>query len=262
MATPATKSSDEAWRELDLPFHESPRVLRDLPGGRSNKSTLIEADGQRWVVRINSSKSAFFGIDRHAEESILRIAAAAGIAPAVVYCSVSSGVLISEYIDGQQWRADALSNAQNLEKFFAVVRVTHGLQTATPVVDQYQHAENYWNSLLAAQFVATDELLSERDQILSERSKDTSSVNANVLCHRDLTPLNVIEGNCRLYLLDWEYAARGAAAFDFASIAAEWDVPSDTLVANFQLNRGELERAQALYRYTCHLWEALDQLPM
>ena len=144
----------------------------------------------------------------------------------------------------------------------ALVRVAHGLQTATPIVDQYQHAENYWNSLLAAQFVATDELLNERDQILSQRNKDTSSENDNVLCHRDLTPLNVIEGNCGLYLLDWEYAARGAATFDFASIAVEWNVPSDTLVANFQLNRGELERAQALYRYTCHLWDALDQLPM
>ena len=246
------------WRDLDLPFSGAIREIRKLSGGRSNDSTLIQADGQHWVLRLGSSNDSIFGIDRHSEEINLRLAAKAGIAPQVAFCSVAHGVLVTEFIDGTHWPADTLLNPEKLEIFKTLVYNLHALQTPTRATDYYRHAESYWSQLVEARLNIPNDTRALRDQVLENKAATITKPAATRLCHRDITPSNVIEREGRLYLLDWEYATRGEPSFDFATIATEWLVSNEQLLKGTDISAAQLKSAQMLYRYTCQLWELLN----
>lgn len=94
------------WERLGLPFQTSPRLLRALSAGQTNRSFLIGADGERFVLRLNAPDAATLGINRQDEARLLTAASAAGIAPAVIHCAPEHGLLITEFIDGRLWVAN------------------------------------------------------------------------------------------------------------------------------------------------------------
>ncbi|MFT4561194.1 MAG: thiamine kinase [Gammaproteobacteria bacterium] len=240
--------------ELDLPFRGPIEEIRDLSQGRTNKSTLIRAEGSQWVLRIGSPKAQQLGINRAREEIVWRCAADAGVAPAVAYCSLEREILITEFIDGVHWQPNALRDDGNLEKLIDFVEQVHKLKIPIAVTDYYEHAENYWLQLEAANYRVPDSIKTMRDHVLRRRT-----VSAGIkLCHRDITPANVIDYRGRLYLLDWEYAARGDPAFDYAAIANEWDVSTSRLLSGSGTTKADFAVADLLYRYTCALWELLN----
>ena len=242
----------------DLPFSRAPIFHRVLTGGRSNQNLLIEADGELWVLRLSTPNVSEFGIDRYAEELALSQAATSGIAPRIAFASRSNGILITEHIDGRHWAPGALSENTKLEQLVALVERVHQLEINIPITDYYQHAENYWTQLANSGDEIPASLKLMRETINRGLCEDPSPKLAARLCHRDISPSNVIEKDGRLFLLDWEYAARGTATFDFASIQFEWSVSADRLADVAGLSLEHLKFAYDLYRYTCQLWEQLN----
>ena len=53
-------------------------------------------------------------------------------------------------------------------------------------------------------------------------------------------------------------ATRGATAFDFAALIAEWDLPCAHVARAAGLEPAVLAHALRLYRYTCALWYRLS----
>jgi thiamine kinase len=244
---------------LNLPFRGPIEEIRDLSKGRTNKSALIRAEGALWVVRSGSPHARHFGIDRTQEEMVLQSAANACIAPRVAFCSVEREILITEFIDGVHWQPNALRDAARLEKLIDLVQQVHELAIPIPVADYYAHAESYWLQLVATNQRIPDPIKAMREQILRQQQARRSAHTKPKLCHRDITPANLIEYQERLYLLDWEYAARGDPAFDYAAIANEWDVSTRQLLSTSGATETDLAAAGLLYRYTCAMWELLNE---
>ncbi|MFT4582372.1 MAG: thiamine kinase [Gammaproteobacteria bacterium] len=245
-------------QQLDLPFLGPIVEVRRLSHGRTNESTLIRADGQLWVIRIGSLKAQQFGINRVHEEQILRCAGAARLAPQIAYCSIEHDVLITEYLAGVHWQPSALHDARNLERFTRLIQRVHDLPVDLPITDYFQHAENYWRRLVEMNCAVPDNIATMRDRVLEQQQSSPSLAARVTLCHRDITPANVIDYDGQLYLLDWEYAARGDPAFDYAAISNEWGLAIEVLLNSARTSRPALESADLLYRYTCALWELLD----
>ena len=246
------------WSNWDVPFASAPRLLRELGGGRTNQSYLIEADGRLWVLRLSTPNGTHLGIDREREAAVLRHAVAADLAPAVAYHSLEHGVLITAYIDGQPLGAAALGETENLRRFLDLIRRVHTLEMETPRLDYYAHTERYWHTLIDIGIEIPDTLSRARDKVLSGRSRHPLNPHRARLCHHDLTPQNVIEHGGHLYLLDWEYAACGAPAFDYAAICVEWGLPLERLREHAPTDLEELIHAVELYRYTCGLWMLIN----
>ena len=242
------------WHEWDLPFNHTPRLMRPLTHGRTNQSYLVEADGQLWVLRINSKNSEVLGIDRQRELIILEQASTTGLAPKLHYCSVEQGVLITEFIDGLHWQVSALNDRDKLSSLTEGLHRIHALEVATLPFDYKQHAENYWQQLIDRNISIPDELSRQRENMLP---LFTNIPVSNVVCHHDPSPHNIIVQSHRLYFLDWEYAAPGWPALDFAALSSEWNIPVDKLATSNGIDIEEIKQALDLYVYLCDLWSCL-----
>ena len=247
------------WQEWDVPWSTPPRVVRELAGGSTNQSYLITAGNGQWVLRLNADKAATLGVDRKREAAIISRAAAAGIAPAVAYCSIDAGILITEFIDGQHWDAQALDDPERLTQLLDLVRSVHTLDIDTPPIDYVAHAERYWAALDAAKINIPLTLHHEREVLMEQREYNLLSTQFTHLCHHDLSPSNIIDRNGRLYLLDWEYAARGSRAFDYASLAIEWNLPVERLQKHVNIELAKASVAARQYQYICRLWVFLNE---
>ncbi len=245
----------DRWEDRGPAFREQPRVVREL-GGLTNRSFLIETRQLQFVLRLASPHDALFGIDRVREQRILADAAAAGIAPPVHYHSVERGVLISTYLDGKPFAPAAGASAT--ERLVALARRIHALPTQIAPEDYYAHAERYRLRLESARIDLPPSLVALGDEIREEQARASDDPDTTRICHRDLNRANIIEHGGRLYVIDWEYATRGAIAFDFAALTSEWQLPCAEVCCAAGIDRGVLEQALRLYRYTCALWHLLN----
>ena len=244
------------WADWGPAFSAPPRLVRELGGGLSNRSFLLETVDARFVLRLASPHAAWFGIDRQREHKILADAAAAGIAPPVHYHSVEHGILISSYVDGRPYAPHAPAAAA--DALVTLAQRIHALPTEVPVEDYYAHAERYRQQLEAAAITLPPALVALGDQVRAEQACGSDKPDRIRVCHRDLNRENIIERDGHLYVVDWEYATRGATAFDFAALIAEWDLPCAHVGRLAGLEPAVLEHALRLYRYTCALWYRLS----
>ncbi len=246
----------QQWQDWNLPFREKPQVLRRLHGGYTNRSYLIKADQSLYVLRFNADKHNISGVDRQRERDILDAAGTAGLAPAVVYCSIEQNILISEFIDGQHWPICTLHDPDKLSRLLNTLQHIHTLDVSTTAFDYRQHAENYWQQLQAGKITVPDELCQQREKILPLLAAIPAST---VICHHDPNPKNIITRADRLYCLDWEYAAPGWPAFDYAALSVEWNIPVKKLALTEEINIDDVEKAVELYIYLCKLWQYLNK---
>ncbi len=244
------------WHDWNLPSGEKPLLLRELGSGRTNRSYLIEVDKKLYVLRINAANSSVLGIDRKRELSIIEAASTAGLVPGILYCSTEHNVLISEFIDGQHWQVRALEDPEKLSLLLEGLHRIHTLDVVTTAFDYRQHAENYWQQLEDRKIGISDDLNRRREKILPLLAGIPAS---NIICHHDPNPKNIILHADRLYFLDWEYAAPGWQAFDYAALAVEWNIPVDRLALADTVNIDDIKKAIDIYVYLCDLWLELQK---
>lgn len=247
------------WPERILPSNVLPRLVRPLPGGRSNASYLVEADEALWVLRINSP-NPMPGIDRDREARVLKHAVAAGLAPEVLCCAPDAGILITRYIDGRHWRPHELVAGPRRDRLLELIDRVRQMPLEPPDLDYRALGRNYL-ARMQGDVTLMQRKLAVLDNLLEEMIPQPSPI---ALVHHDPTPENVIEMDGRLYLLDWEYAAPGPAGLDLAVLVREWRLAPETLTALFQVDVARIRESLALYDLLCDMWRLLlnDQLPL
>jgi aminoglycoside phosphotransferase (APT) family kinase protein len=189
-------------------------------GGTVNASYLVESPSGRVVVRIHEQAGRVLGAD-HAREAQLQIVAAAeGVAPAVLHADPQHRFVVMQYIPGPTWAAKDFSNPDRVRLLGATLRRLHGI--APPVVSSFDLgalAHGHRQRILAvlpAEAAALDALLHRADLALAAcRSEDREPA----LIHGDLHHSNLI-GIERLWLLDWEYGAVTDPLFDLGCVLA------------------------------------------
>jgi thiamine kinase len=209
-------------------------------GGLSNHAWKVEEGGRDWFVRLGGPESATLGVDRESECALLALVGAAGLAPPLVACDPSNGLLVSEFIAGGPWSCEDVREARNIERIAERLRVLHGLEPSSGIrrVDfeaQARALETQLGVLVAAEGPARD----ARDG--AARTTGTTFVDGTairlaadsafgvlaarrarpVLCHNDLHHLNLLDDGRRLWLVDWEYGGVGDPLFDLASFACQ-----------------------------------------
>ena len=135
------------------------------------------------------------------------------------------------------------------------IEVLHSLPV-TPSRFQYRrHAEHYWQQLQSQSPQQVDTLMPVRERVLGILDEIPSRTS---LCHHDPLPANLVESAGKLFFLDWEYAAPGWPAFDYAAISVEWHIGLEELRLPKNISVEECQLAKELYCYLCKLWECLQ----
>lgn len=239
-----------------IPGFSGASVARQLSGGPTNASYLLEHDGGRFVLRLDKPAAFDLGLNRKNEQQVLKALAAAGLAPAPIYCNVSSGILLRPYLQGRTWTERDLDNKASLRRLARLLRLVHAVTPVGMAFDPLGAARRYARQITAAD---AGDLLQRAGQLAGEISQWPEPP---VLCHNDPVYHNILQGEA-LLLIDWEYAAVGDRYFDLAVVLQHHRV-GDALSRYFlesYLDRdaraGEwqhLSRQRHFYRCLLELW--------
>lgn len=261
------------WRQWGAGLQDRPKIIHPLGRGLSNQSFLLQAGEASMVLRINNSDKQLPGIDRQREAIIWQAASEAGVAPPLLYAS--DRYLVSSYVVGEQLRPNRANGSAGNSTFidkavinevFRLIDKCHAIEIDIQQLDYAQHIQTYWNKIEQPETRQSAKpidpaLLKQRQtmqdflQILSDQQP------VAVLCHHDPVMANFVGTPQRLFLIDWEYAAKGLAVMDYAALAVEWGFSDATICTRTPIYPEALAMAKQLYRYLCRLWEAARSEP-
>ena len=270
----------ESWPQWNLSLANKPRVVKALSGGLTNRNyllnvdfrdkDLLETEACLLVIRVNNPATQLLGIDRVREQKILESLAGQhalgkGFAPKMVYCNPDDGLLVMEYIEGRHWPVEELKNPSKLKKLLRVFKQVGEVRDGFLEFDYRAHIEHYWRGLQSTG--SKDKNLTTRFQQAKIAVEQLSEINRDkprVLCHHDLSPLNVIETlRGELVLLDWEYAGGGWPVMDYVALIRNWQLcESQAFILNTLNNNGvefsNVDFTTAEVKAAHQVWEFID----
>lgn len=191
------------------------------------------------------------------ETAIWQMASQQGIAPPLLYVDENGRFLISRYIENHLPSQPPFDDAF-IDLAFELLRCCHQLKVEAPNINYADHIEAYWQNIEARGLLSNRSLPDQRDPMQIALKELIASNTPTGLCHHDLVVANFVGDSKRLYLIDWEYAARGMLIMDFAALAVEWRIDDMTILQKTGIELRSLTRAKAFYQYLCDLWTELN----
>jgi thiamine kinase-like enzyme len=235
--------------------------LQLLGSGLANETYRVLRGGSAYALRVAANPRSL-GVDRRWEARVLENAAAADLAPPLVYCDPILGILISRWVEGRQWNAKDVRRPLNVVRMADLIRRVHALALPAParVMSPVGWIEYY---AAGASHIAAGLRGAAGEQLAELAALPCADP---VMCHSDLHTLNLIDSGRSLILLDWEYAHAADPMWDLAAWSAnndlELDLQHDLLAAYagrppIQGEQQRLRRLVWLYDYVCLLWSQL-----
>jgi thiamine kinase len=200
-------------------------LLQQLSNGPTNSSFLLERNAERFVLRLDKPAARELGLDRENEQEVLSHLATQGLAPPVIYCDLSEGVLLRPFLPGRAWTEQTLNSKESLRRLARLLHRLHGLAPAGAAFDPLGAARRYARQLATPESAT---VLEKAERLAVELAAWPEPA---VLCHNDPVCHNLVESES-LALIDWEYAAVGDRYFDLAVILQHHGI-DDELSDNF-----------------------------
>ena len=225
----------------------------ELTGGLSNRSWKVVHGGRTAVLKIDTApRSAPFN-SRLAEQRIQSAAAAADLAPRVLYADEQ--VYLTEYLDGVVWQRADLDEPDNMERLAEALRRVHALPLTGRSFDAREALQYYLR-----QIEAPDQDVVRRCEAVVAAWHPPATLRC---CHNDLVAENLISVPA-LRFLDWEYACDNDPLFDLATVIEHHQLKEEQtmyLLDTYFEGDGErwrerLAAQRQLYRVLLWLWLA------
>jgi aminoglycoside phosphotransferase (APT) family kinase protein len=258
-----------------------------------NQSYRVARAGRTYSLRVAADR-AQLERERDWECRVLACAAAAGLAPKVLCCAPTPGILVLEWVAGRAWTPAETRRPARIRTMAALLRRVHALPIPEParVRDPAAWIAGYGAALTrlgAARALertgvagvgapSGDVLGTAAPGVAAPRSEElrraalgrlerwaASGSSRAALCHSDLHRFNVA-GGARPVLLDWEYAHVTDPFWDLAGWIAnnDWGDRCAARLLSAYLGRAalpqETERLELLvwlYDYVCLQWSEL-----
>lgn len=208
-----------------VPWHDRTDITTSfLAGGITNQNYRVEVGGHSFVLRLSGANTDLLGIDRRHERAANMAAAAAGLAPEVVYFIEPEGYLITRFIAGKPITPDEMRQPETIQQVAGILQRIHGMPPIPGSFSPFQVVTEYRR--LAGEHGVTgwpddfDWLLARLHAVEAAFARDAAFP---CPCHNDLLNENFLRENAtgRICVLDWEYAGMGDSYFDLASLAAQ-----------------------------------------
>lgn len=260
-----SEDQDARRRLFGLPGFtpELARAARLTPlAGLTNRVFLVELADRSFCLRIPAPGTEAI-IDRRAEETNARLAAAAGVAPEVVYFG-EDGAMLTAFVPGEALTPVRLRQTPGALKRAAVaMRTLHERAADFAGVYRVFDTMQSYMALLDERGAA---LPASNRRLLSEATALRDALAAHPVrlrpCHCDPTGRNLIDTGERVWLIDWEYAAMNDPMWDLAyfSVESDLEAPADLDLLTAYLGRppSEAENARlTVIKAVCDLLSAL-----
>ena len=180
---------------------------RELPGGLTNRTLLVEKNDRRAVLKIDPAPRQAPYNSRRDEARIQDRAAVLGRANPVLY--VDDTVLLSEWGEGEVWARAHFDDDENLVRLGRALCEIHRLPLTGRTFDALAAARLY-----AGRVRAADRAAAMRHLAVVESAPRPGDL---CCCHNDLVAENILSTPA-VRLLDWEYACDNDPLFDVAVV--------------------------------------------
>jgi thiamine kinase-like enzyme len=190
-----------------------------LGGGITNHNFRARFGGREVVVRLPGNDTELLGSDRSGEWEANSLAAAAGVAPAVLAHLDEPVVLVTAFVEGPTMESAELREPRALEEVAAALRTIHGCGEIAARFDAFRLVEDYATATRSRGGEVPGAY--QRAHGAAARIEAASALHggAPVLCHDDLLPANFIDTPDGIRIVDWEYAGMGNRWFDLGNFA-------------------------------------------
>ncbi|MDG1311583.1 MAG: phosphotransferase family protein [Porticoccaceae bacterium] len=203
-------SNWQSWNTSGLqPPCNKPEIVKELLGGRTNKTFLVAAGHFHAVIRVNSPDSVKLGIDRQLEKKILELLQPTGIVPQILF--IDDDLLVSKFIEGDCLTDKSLKNSHIMESLSDALGIVQSIEMTDSNPRNYlDYCRSYLDQL--SDTVVSPLVVEQIEE--AARAVDDEGWEP-VICHHDMVPENIIVNDDGLFIIDWEYAALGHPGLDF-----------------------------------------------
>ena len=201
-----------------------------LEGGLSNRSLRLRDASHDLVLKLAGDGARGLGARVDSELAMQTLAAAAGLAPAIVLADPTRGFFVARHAPGRTLEAADLRDPGVLWRLGGWIARLHALEppAALPAVEFGARAAGYLERLARAGVdLRAGELLAKLD---ARRRRLPAPIRL-AACHHDLHRRNLIDDGNRLLAVDWEYAGPGDPAADLAACIGYHALDGDALDA-------------------------------
>ena len=202
------------WRGKDI-------TISSLSGGLTNENYLVEAGGERYVMRLPGTSTELLSIDRENEVYNARAAASTGIGPAVLEHVPQLDVMVLEFIEGPTMSASALQSERMARRMAKSFKRLHAAPRFLKDFDMYRLIEEYLR-IVEAHEVRIPSDYRERLPLVAELEQAVRvGALPSVSCHNDLLCENFIDDGHCLRIVDYELSGNNDPCFDLGNTAQE-----------------------------------------
>ena len=258
--------------ELDALFDQTkslartPRTIRELSGGLTNRNYHVTTPDGTFVARISSGGSELLAIDRDCEYQNSVTAAAAGAGAPVIEYRPQDRLLVIGYIQGRTLDAADVAAAGNIPRIAQACRRLHGGGRFGNDFDMFDIQRQYLSVARSRGFRVPDGYDDLAPQFSAAAKALAIRAEGTVPCNNDLLAANFIDDGDRIWLIDYELSGNNDACFELGNIGAESHLSADALAELVtayygQPRRSRIARARLLglvgmYGWT--LWGAIQ----
>jgi thiamine kinase-like enzyme len=192
-----------------------------LSGGLTNENYLIEAGGERYVMRLPGESTELLSIDRGNEVYNARAAASTGIGPKVLEHIPQLNIMVLEFIDGPTMSTTALQSAPMARRMAESFRRLHAAPRFSKDFDMFRLIETYLR-IVEEHAVRIPSDYRERLPLVAgiEQAVRVGAL-PSVSCHNDLLCENFIDDGQCLRIVDYELSGNNDPCFDLGNTAQE-----------------------------------------
>ncbi len=206
-------------------------MVSQLSGGLTNENYLVEAGGQKYVMRIPGQATELLAIDRANEVYNTKAAASTGIGPRVLEHVPGLDILVLEFIPGPTMAAKTLQSKEMAARMADSFRRLHSGPRFLQDFNMFRLIE-YYLGIVDGHSVSIPK--DYRDW-LPAIAKIERAVAAGALapmpCHNDLLCENFIDDGAALRIVDYELSGNNDPCFDLGNTAQEAEFDQDLRAA-------------------------------
>ena len=232
----------------------SDAAIVPLAGGTGVRAYRLDAGGRSAVLKFDAKLRRPPHNSRGEEADVQRRAAAAELAPRVLWHSPEG--IMTEWLDGEPLASGDEPDEATLVDLARLLRMLHGLPATGRRYELPAWADHY-RSELETSGRLDDSLARDADALCA-----TSLPGPWVISHNDCVPANVIPGKS-MRLIDFEYARDNSPLFDLATFIVEAGLTDDArgILTRTYFGAGavpddDIDRTIEAYRPLVRLWRA------
>ena len=211
------------------------------------------------ILRVAGEGTAEY-IDRKAEASAAKAAAAAGVSPEVVHVDPDSGLMVTRFVQGVTMTPDLFKTRHGApERAAQALRQLHRSGQVFPTrFDLFAMIDDYLRLLSGKDVDLPDgyhAVVTEAESVKVALARNPALL---VPCHCDPLCENFLDTGTRMWVVDWEYSGMNDPMWDLGDLSVEagFDAAQDAAFLGAYFNGQPPEQDHArmvIYKAMCDL---------